>query len=107
MFQNGTIHAFIPAISAHDFERQIKVGTVNIITGFTVQAYKDSDKFRVVHGAVQLIFSKDTKIQQVDDKGTDIATEIFDFYDHSQVKDHADQTDFLIGLEFSNKVTKK
>ena len=83
------------------------MGTVNIITGFTVQAYKASDKFRVVHGPVQLIFSKDTKIQQVDDKGTNIPTEIFDFYDYSQVKDHADRTDFLIGLEFSNKVTKK
>ena len=65
-----------------------------------MQAYKDSDKFKIVQRAVQLIFSNDTKIQQVEDKGTKIPNEMFDFYDHSQVKDLADQTSFLIGLDF-------
>ncbi|KAL1831956.1 hypothetical protein ACET3Z_001607 [Daucus carota] len=101
--KNNAIHAFIPAASAHDLERQIKVGTVNIITGFTVQAYKDSDKFKIVQRAVQLIFSNDTKIQQVEDKGTKIPNEMFDFYDHSQVKDLADQTN-VIGIMTDHEI---
>ncbi|KAL1808906.1 hypothetical protein ACET3Z_025896 [Daucus carota] len=102
-YANHAIHAFIPAASAHDLERQIKVGTVNVITGFTVQAYKDSDKFKIVQRDVQLIFSNDTKIQQVEDKGTNIPKDMFDFYDHSQVKDLADQTN-VIGIMTDHEV---
>ena len=48
---------------AYDLERQIMVGTVNIISDFIVQAYKDTDGFRSVRAANQLIFTKETKIQ--------------------------------------------
>ncbi|WOH06658.1 hypothetical protein DCAR_0626086 [Daucus carota subsp. sativus] len=67
--KNSTIHAFIPAVCAYDLERQIMVGTVNIISDFIVQAYKDTDGFRSVRAANQLIFTKETKIQQVDEHG--------------------------------------
>nr|XP_017250380.1 PREDICTED: replication protein A 70 kDa DNA-binding subunit B-like [Daucus carota subsp. sativus] len=96
--KNSAIHAFIPSACAYDLERKITLGTVNIISGFTVQAYKDTDGFRCVRAANQLIFSTDTKIQQVDDKGTKIANEFFDLYDHSEVKPFAAQTTYLIDI---------
>ncbi|KAL1818319.1 hypothetical protein ACET3Z_013188 [Daucus carota] len=96
--KNSTIHAFVPAVCAYDLERQIMVGTVNVISDFIVQAYKDTDGFRSVRAANQLIFTKETKIQQVDEKGTKIANEYFDLYDHSEVKPFAAQTTYLIDI---------
>uniref|UniRef100_A0A161XYQ7 Replication factor A C-terminal domain-containing protein n=1 Tax=Daucus carota subsp. sativus TaxID=79200 RepID=A0A161XYQ7_DAUCS len=43
--KNSQIHAFIPAVCAHDLERKIIVGGVYIISVFTVQAYLSTDKY--------------------------------------------------------------
>lgn len=95
--QNNTIHAFVPTICAYDLERQIRVGSINIITGFIVQDYKKTDKFRVVRRDNQLIFTTDTKIQQIEETAAQIATEIFDFYDLSELKNYMTETTYVIG----------
>lgn len=92
------MHAFIPALCAHDLERKIIVGGVYIISFFIVQAYLKTDKYRCVRAPNQLLFSKDTKIVQVDETRSKIATEHFDFYDHSELRALADQTTYMIGL---------
>ena len=78
------------------------LGTINIISDFTVQAYKATESFKCVRAQNQLIFSQETKIQQLDEKQAKIANEFFDLYDHSEVKPFANQTAYLIGLEIPN-----
>ncbi|WOH09908.1 hypothetical protein DCAR_0729368 [Daucus carota subsp. sativus] len=96
--KNSTIHAFIPAVCAYDLERKIMLGTINIISDFTVQAYKATESFKCVRAQNQLIFSQETKIQQLDEKQAKIANEFFDLYDHSEVKPFANQTAYLIDI---------
>ena len=98
--QNSQIHAFIPAVCAHDLERKIIVGGVYIISVFTVQAYLSTDKYRCVRSPNQLVFSKNTKIIKTEETGSKIASEFFDFYDHSELKPFANQTTYMIGDVF-------
>ena len=94
---NTTAHAFIPTGCAFDMDRQLRIGNIYIITGFTVQDYKDIDKFRCVRNTNQLIFSQDTKIQELPQAGTNIATEFFDFYDLSELLPLVTETKYVIG----------
>lgn len=45
----------------------------------------------------QLIFTTDTKIQQIEETAAQIATEIFDFYDLSELKNYMTETTYVIG----------
>lgn len=91
------MHAYIPAKCSYDMERKLRVGTVYIIRNFTVQAYKDKDKFRCLRNEMQMIFTQETTVHQVEEKGNNIAHEAFDFYDHSELMPLTNQTTYLAG----------
>nr|XP_017245396.1 PREDICTED: uncharacterized protein LOC108217055 [Daucus carota subsp. sativus] len=105
--KNNQMHAFIPAVCAHDLEWKIIVGGVYVISVFTVQAYLSSDKFRCVRSPNQLVFSKNTKIMKIEEAGSKIAVEFFDFYDHSELKPLANQTTYMtdvVGIIRDHKI---
>ncbi|KAK1398130.1 hypothetical protein POM88_007993 [Heracleum sosnowskyi] len=89
------IHAFIPTTCAEQNEKKLKIGYVCNITNFTVQPYKPEEKFRCLRNDKQLIFSKDTIIEQIDDKSLQIPQDDFDFYDHSELMALTKQTTYL------------
>nr|XP_017225017.1 PREDICTED: uncharacterized protein LOC108201236 [Daucus carota subsp. sativus] len=89
------IHAFVPTKCAEEIYSQITVGRVFSIKQFMVQKYSHTEKFRVVRNESQLIFSKDTIIQEQADDGVTIPQEAFDFYDHSQLIELSNQTTYL------------
>lgn len=59
------------------------------------------DKFRCLRNNVQLIFSNDTQIKDVDDDGKSIEHNAFDFYDHSELKELTKQNTYLAGTKKS------
>ncbi|KAL1823874.1 hypothetical protein ACET3Z_010652 [Daucus carota] len=93
--KGNAMHAYIPAKCDYDMERKLRLGTVNIIRNFTVQAYKDTDKFRCLRNDMQMVFTQDTTVQQIEETGTNIAQEAFDFYDHSELMPLTAQTTYL------------
>ncbi|KAL1825468.1 hypothetical protein ACET3Z_012246 [Daucus carota] len=95
--KGNAMHAYIPAKCSYDMERKLRVGTVYIIRNFTVQAYKDKDKFRCLRNDMQMVFTQETTVIQVEEKGNNIAHEAFDFYDHSELMPLTNQTTYLAG----------
>lgn len=73
------------------------MGKVCTIKNFTIQPYKDSDIYRCLRNDKQLILSKDTKVEDIEDKSTGIPTKKIDFFHHNDVKRLADQKTFLTG----------
>uniref|UniRef100_A0A165A0B4 Uncharacterized protein n=1 Tax=Daucus carota subsp. sativus TaxID=79200 RepID=A0A165A0B4_DAUCS len=71
------------------------VGRVYSIKNFDVQIYKQTEKFRVLRNATQLVFNQDTICQQLADDGVTIPANAFDFYDHSQLEELSKQTTYL------------
>lgn len=96
--QGQRIHAFVPTKCAEEIYSQITVGKVFSIKQFGVQLYSQTDKYRVLRNDSQLIFSKDTIIQEVADDGVTIQSDSFDFYDHSQLMELSKQTTYLAGM---------
>ncbi|KAK1405180.1 hypothetical protein POM88_004785 [Heracleum sosnowskyi] len=99
------IHAFIPTACADQHERKLRVGKVYNITNFTVQQYRAEEKYRCLRNDKQLIFSKDTKIEDTEDKANQIQQDAFDFYDHSELMALTKQTTYLadvVGIIKSN-----
>lgn len=93
--KNNRIHGFVPANSADYLEPKIAVGKVCIISKFIVQQYKADDKFRCLRNGVQLIFSNETHIKEIEDDGKSIQHNAFDFYDHSELKELTKQNTYL------------
>ncbi|WOH01103.1 hypothetical protein DCAR_0520484 [Daucus carota subsp. sativus] len=89
------IHAFVPTKAAAELQHQIIIGRVFSFKNFTVQSYTQSDKFRVLRNESQLVFSKDTVLQELADDGVTIPQDAFDFYDHSQLLELSNQTTYL------------
>ncbi|KAL1806033.1 hypothetical protein ACET3Z_029101 [Daucus carota] len=89
------IHAFVPTRCAEEIHSQLTVGKVFSIKQFVVQLYSQTDKYRVLRNQSQLIFSKDTIIQELADDGVTIPSDSFDFYDHSQLMELTKQTTYL------------
>ncbi|KAK1397388.1 hypothetical protein POM88_007251 [Heracleum sosnowskyi] len=83
--KENKIHGFVPAKCADDLEIKLKVGSVCSITNFDVQPYKSEDKFRCTQNENHLVFNNNTKVKDVEEKGTTIANESFDFYDHTDL----------------------
>ncbi|KAL8102907.1 hypothetical protein AgCh_027441 [Apium graveolens] len=102
--KSNRIHAFVPAVAADTLESKFTVGTVLVIRNFTVQSYKPDDKFRCVRKEVQLIFSNETHIDQVEDDGRTIAANAFDFVDHSELMEMTKQTTYLAGASYIDVV---
>ena len=44
-----------------------------------------------------MIFTQETTVHQVEEKGNNIAHEAFDFYDHSELMPLTNQTTYLAG----------
>ncbi|KAK1382871.1 hypothetical protein POM88_020606 [Heracleum sosnowskyi] len=111
------IHAFVPGLCVDDLEEKMIVGKVYTIKNFTVQNYKATDIFRCVRTDRQLIFSKETHIEDVEENGSKIQVEGFDFYEHSQLRTLAQQKTYLtdvVGivkkyefLDLTNKLGKE
>lgn len=95
--QKTRIHAFIPGLCAEELENKLIEGNVCSITYFTVQPYKINDKFRCLRNDNQLILSKDTKIEDIEERQSGIPPEAFDFYDHSELKSLGRQNVYLAG----------
>ncbi|WOG95562.1 hypothetical protein DCAR_0414887 [Daucus carota subsp. sativus] len=66
------IHAFVPTKCAEEFQYQLHLGRVFSINHFDVQLYKQSDNYRMLRNPTQLVFSNDTKIQELVDDGVTI-----------------------------------
>ncbi|KAK1370861.1 hypothetical protein POM88_036953 [Heracleum sosnowskyi] len=64
---------------------KLKVGSVCSITNFDVQPYKSEEKFRCAQNENHLILNIHTKVREVEEKGTTIPNESFDFYDHAEL----------------------
>ena len=97
LLQGQRIHAFVPTKAAAELQHQIIIGRVFSFKNFTVQSYAHSDKFRVLRNESQLVFSKDTVLQELADDGVTIPQDAFDFYDHSQLLELSNQTTYLAG----------
>lgn len=97
LLYESKIHAFIPAKCAQQHEQSLREGKICFIKNFTVQKYKEDDKFRPVHEENQLILSSETIIKEVEGKLNTFPKDAFDFYEHSELKDIADKTLYLIG----------
>ena len=95
--QGQRIHAFVPTKAAAELQHQIIIGRVFSFKNFTVQSYTHSDKFRVLRNESQLVFSKDTVLQELADDGVTIPQDAYDFYDHSQLLELSNQTTYLAG----------
>lgn len=96
------MHAFIPGFCVDTLEDRIIPGKQYIIKNFTVQKYKQTDIFRSLRNENQLIFSKDTKIEEIEERGTNIPHKVFDFYDHIELKPLTTQKTHLAGNKLSN-----
>ncbi|WOH00717.1 hypothetical protein DCAR_0520091 [Daucus carota subsp. sativus] len=88
---NNKIHAFIPGQNVDKFEEKIIVPNLFIVSDFEVQAYKADDKFRCLHNTKQLIFDGETKMKDIEDDNSIAKEEVFDFYDHADLKNIADK----------------
>ncbi|KAK1351971.1 hypothetical protein POM88_053685 [Heracleum sosnowskyi] len=89
------IHAFIPGLCFEKLEEKITVGNVHSIKNFTVQPYKPTDIYRCLRNDKQLIFSRDTEVEDLDDDGTTIPLIFFDFVDHSEINSLSNQKTYL------------
>ncbi|KAK1394600.1 hypothetical protein POM88_013656 [Heracleum sosnowskyi] len=76
-------------------KKKIKLANVYSIKNFTVQPYKADDIFRCVRNENQLILSKDTKIQDMEENTSQIREDVFDLYDHSELKALSEQRVYL------------
>ncbi|KAK1359342.1 hypothetical protein POM88_043816 [Heracleum sosnowskyi] len=89
------IHAFIHGFCVDNLEDQIELDKVYTIKNFTVQNYKEADIYRCLRNEKQLIISKDTKFEEVEDKQSNIPSEMFDLYEHSELRSLAGHKTYL------------
>lgn len=91
------VHAFVPGTVAGLFESTLQVGNVYLFKNFTVKEYKLDEKFRPLMKEIQIVFSNDTKIIDLDENDVSIEYCVFDFYDLSELKQISKQTTYLTG----------
>lgn len=59
--------------------------------------YKADEKFRCVLNSYRLVFGDDTKVKILDEKEAKLPTDTFDFYDHGDLLQIANQNVYLTG----------
>ncbi|KAK1356508.1 hypothetical protein POM88_049764 [Heracleum sosnowskyi] len=96
--QENKMHAFIPGNCADQHEYKLCVGKLYIIANFTVQPYKQEDKFRPVLNDNQIILSNETKIRDIEDKGIPFPNDVFDFYDHNELEKPQNNNMYLVDI---------
>ncbi|KAL8095425.1 hypothetical protein AgCh_036760 [Apium graveolens] len=97
--KNSRMHAFIRGNADDVLEDKFTMGKCYIIRKFVVQAYKPDDKFLCLANDVQLVFSKDTQMKEIEERKCHIETNAFDFYDHSELMELTKQTTHLAEFE--------
>lgn len=95
--QNDRIHAFVPGTLAGKNEYDVIVGKVYSIFNFSVKEYRAEEKFRCIQSNKQIIFTTYTKVKEIDDNGTFIEQNMFDFFDLSDLKQMANKNVYLTG----------
>ncbi|KAL8125529.1 hypothetical protein AgCh_012992 [Apium graveolens] len=90
--KNSRMHTFIPGNADDVLKDKFTVGKCYIIRKFIIQAYKPDDKFLCLTNDVQLVFSKDTQMKEIEESTCSIETNVFDFYDHSGLIELTKQT---------------
>ncbi|KAL8119166.1 hypothetical protein AgCh_016615 [Apium graveolens] len=93
--KNSRMHTFIPGNADDALREKYTVGKCYIIRKFVIQAYKPDDKFLCLANDVQLVFSKDTQIKEIQESTCTIENNAFDFYDHSELMELTKQTTHL------------
>ncbi|KAL8118066.1 hypothetical protein AgCh_015825 [Apium graveolens] len=93
--QASRVHALVPRIFAEELYCKITVGNVHTFKNFIVQLYKPTEIFRCVRNEYRLILTKDTKIEEIEETTSVIPEDVFDFYDHSELKSLLDQKLYL------------
>ncbi|XP_074356644.1 uncharacterized protein LOC141696398 [Apium graveolens] len=89
------IHAFIPTSRAEELAQVLKLGKNYKIRNFTVQLYKPTDKFRCLRNDRQIVFTKDTYVQEIAEDEVNIPLDYFDFYGHNQLEELSNQKTYL------------
>lgn len=84
--QRSRVHAFVPGSIASQIESSIKFGSVYLFKNFTLKDYKEDDKFRPLKKDIQIVFSNDIKIVNLDESDVFIEQCAFDFYDLGDLK---------------------
>ena len=95
--QSNRIHAFIPTSRNDELATVLHVGKIYKIRNFTVQYYKPTDKYRCLRNDKQIVFTKDTIIDELPENEIMIPLDYFDFYEHSQLEELTKQTTYLAG----------
>ncbi|KAK1397686.1 hypothetical protein POM88_007549 [Heracleum sosnowskyi] len=93
--KRSRIYAFVQGEIAAAVEPCLEVGTIYLFKNFTVREYKKEDRFRCIHKTIQIVFSRDTKIQELDETQVLIDKAAFDFYDIGDLKQLSQQTTYL------------
>lgn len=70
--QSNAIHGFCSWSCVEELESKLLVGKVCSIKNFTVQLYKSTDIYRCLHKDRQVVFTKDTIVQDLEDNGKEI-----------------------------------
>ncbi|KAL1802195.1 hypothetical protein ACET3Z_030842 [Daucus carota] len=92
------MHAWIPTSRNDEMARVMHIGNIYKIRKFTVQFHKPTDKFRCLRNDKQIVFTKDTTVQDMAENEVMIPLDYFDFYEHSQLKELSEQTTYLTGI---------
>ncbi|KAL8106177.1 hypothetical protein AgCh_029837 [Apium graveolens] len=95
--KNSRMHAFIPGNADDVLKDMFTVGKCYIIRKFVIQAYKPDDKFLCLTNDLQLVFSKDTQMKEIEETTCGIETNAFDLYDHSELMKLTKQITHLAG----------
>lgn len=95
--QSQRMHAWIPTSRNDEMARVMHIGKIYKIRNFTVQFHKPTDKFRCLRNDKQIVFTKDTTVQDMAENEVVIPLDYFDFYEHSQLKELSEQTTYLTG----------
>ncbi|KAK1374954.1 hypothetical protein POM88_031147 [Heracleum sosnowskyi] len=92
------IHAFVPGNAADVLEKALEVVKIYLFKNFTVKEYKDEDKFRCILKDIQITFSHETKISDLEESDVFIEKVGFDFYDIGDLEELSKQTTYLIDV---------
>lgn len=79
-------------------EPKLVVGNLYLFKNFSVKEYKDAEKFRCLHKDIQIVFSNDTKIVDLEESDVFIEKVVFDFFDLADLKILSKQTTYLTGI---------
>ncbi|KAK1402266.1 hypothetical protein POM88_001871 [Heracleum sosnowskyi] len=76
-------------------EPALEIGKIYLFENFTVKEYREEDKFRCIMKEIQIIFSSETKVSDLDESEVCIDRAGFDFYDIADLKELTKQTTYL------------